>query len=94
MSCRCNHFIWNRKVFYIRYLQVEVAPSFLAKGCRDGYVLQPKIFCTPREMFPENLISIDAVFLEELKNKQTIKQTNTHKITDILLLKRKDILNN
>merc|ERR1719289_256158 len=32
-------------------------------------------------MFPENLISIDAVFLEELKNKQTIKQTNTHKIT-------------
>ena len=59
---------------------------FPANGSTNPDVFQPKTFPIPRGIIPQNFSSLGFAVSEELGNKQT------HKLTHILLLQKKDYL--
>ena len=49
---------------------------FPANGSTNPVVFQPKPFCIPRGIIPQNLSSLGFALLEELGNKQTDRLTD------------------
>ena len=64
--------------------QALVFFHFPANGSTNPDVFQPKTFCIPRGIIPQNFSSLGFAVSEELGNKQTNKQT--HSLTDRLAL--------